>query len=347
MSKNMNNEESISEKAKRQIKEIMEREFENYEDWVEYYTDNPNIRFRQNFLRLSIEANTRWLEAEQLIVAVFNDSYQDELDFKDYVIHFKDELQLDEDEILFQHTFKQKKPRAMIQYKQVMEDRETILLEDFSMEMLCTIFSDALFAEYFCKALGDTAEPRDERWPHGEKKEIEWPNVLHAFYQDALRSADGELVAEQFRHYLDGDGGFEEKGYYNRAFSDFINQGELTEFSLQNVMMRRMIETNEWDKAITLTENYREGKFTVAASLPYNWEDSWMDYFVNPENFEAAYQWALRLGTRLKNGVEELILESEYVGKYAKNVLIPEIDNLKQRARDAIAHLEGNTCSWY
>ena len=331
MSKNMNNEESISEEAKRQIKEIMERKFENYESWVEYYTDNPNSSSRQKLLRLSIEANTRWLEVEHLIVRVVHkEPWKDVLDFEDYVIHFKDELKLDEDEILFQHTFQQKKPRAMIKYKQVMEDRKTILLEDFSMEMLCTIFSDVLFAEWFCKALGDTAEPRDERWPHGEKKEIEWPNVLHTFYQDALRSADGELVTEQFRNYLDGDGGFKQKGSYNRAFADFIDQGKL-----QNVMMRRLIATNQWDNAITITEDYQNGQ------LPYDWEDSWMDYFVNPENFEAAYQWALRLGTRLKNGVEELILKSEYVGKYAENVLIPEIDNLKQRAREAKERLEG------
>ena len=63
----MNNEESISENAKRQIKEIMEREFENYESWVEYYADNPNNSSRQKLLRLSIEANTRWLEAEHLL----------------------------------------------------------------------------------------------------------------------------------------------------------------------------------------------------------------------------------------------------------------------------------------
>ena len=216
MSENMNNEESISENAKRQIKEIMERDYGD-EDWVQYYTDNPNSSSRQKLLRLSIEANTRWLEAEHLIVGVFNEhSWRDVLDFEDYVIHFKDELKLDEDEILFQHTFQQKKPRAMIKYKQVMEDRENILLEDFSMEMLCTIFSDVLFAEWFCKALGDTAEPRDERWPLGEKKEIEWPNVLHAFYQDALRSAGGKVVTQQF-DYLDSDGGFKQNDSYNRA----------------------------------------------------------------------------------------------------------------------------------
>ena len=330
MSKNMNNEESISEKAKRQIKEIMERDYGD-DDWVQYYTNNPNNSSRQKLLRLSIEANTRWLEAEHLIVGVFNkEPWKDVLDFGDYVTQFKDELKLDEDEILFQHTFKQKKPLAMIKYKQVMEDRETILLEDFSMEMLCTIFSDVLFAEWFCKALGNTAEPRDERWPLGEKKEIEWPNVLHGFYQDALRSADGELATDQFRKYLDGGGGFKQTGYYNRAFADFIDQGKL-----QGVMMRRLIATNQWDNAITITEDYQYGQ------LPYDWEDSWMDYFVNPENFEAAYQWALRLGTRLKNGVEELILKSEYVSKYAENVLIPEIEKLEQRAREAKERLEG------
>ena len=162
---------NLSAKTRRdKLKKIMERDYGD-EDWVQYYTDNPNSSSRQKLLRLSIEANTRWLEAEHLIVGVFNEhSWRDVLDFEDYVIHFKDELKLDEDEILFQHTFQQKKPRAMIKYKQVMEDRENILLEDFSMEMLCTIFSDVLFAEWFCKALGDTAEPRDERWPLGEKK---------------------------------------------------------------------------------------------------------------------------------------------------------------------------------
>ena len=57
------------------------------------------------------------------------------------------------------------------------------------------------------------------------EKVIEWPNVLHGFYQDALRSVDGELATDQFRKYLDGSGGWKQTGYYNQAFADFIDQG--------------------------------------------------------------------------------------------------------------------------